>query len=314
MDHAAALAPLVAVAVPATYVVAVCAIALEALALALVRVRVNHREALASLGSGGLAFGLMHVANLCLYLSVLERAWAHRVMDAGLGPMAWLGCFVLYDLSFYLGHRAGHEVRLLWCFHSVHHTAEQMRLTSAIRGSALDFVYLPWFFAWIPLLGFHPAMLLVVESFSRTWGVLTHVSPALLASRPEGLAGRVLAGLARLLVTPSAHRVHHGKEQDYLDRNYGEVLVLWDRLLGTHAEEGAAPTYGVLSPVDAGSLRDVQCAPWIALWRDVRRAPSWGARLRYLFDAPGWSHDGPDHRVRTQRAAGRGAAPVREGG
>ncbi len=302
MNHAVALAPIVAVAVPATYVVAVVTMIFEAIALRVARVRSRPREVFASLLSGGLAFGLLHLANLALYLAVLERAWAHRAMDAGLGPLAWLACFALYDLSFYVGHRAGHEVRLLWCFHSVHHTAEEMRLTSAIRGSALDFVYLPWFFVWIPLLGFHPAMLLVVESFSRTWGVLTHVSPALMPSGGHGGVARALRWLGRWIITPSAHRVHHGKERDYLDRNYGEVLVLWDRLLGTHAEEHEIPTYGVLSPVDAGSLRDVQCSPWVALWKDLRRAPTWTARMRYLFDAPGWSHDGPDRRVRAQRA------------
>jgi sterol desaturase/sphingolipid hydroxylase (fatty acid hydroxylase superfamily) len=295
---------MVAVAVPMTYGVAAASMALEALALRVARVRWSRREARTSLASGGLAFGLMHLANLALYLAVLDRAWAHRVADAGLSPAAWIGGFVLYDLSFYVGHRVGHEVRLFWCFHSVHHTAEEMRLTSAIRGSAFDFVYLPWFFVWIPLLGFHPAMLLVIESASRTWGVLTHVSPALL---PSGGARVGRGWLGRLLVTPSAHRVHHGTAAPYLDRNYGEVLLLWDHLLRTHTPEGDAPTYGVLTPVDAGSLSAVQLSPWTSLWRDLRRATRWRDRLRYLFDAPGWSHDGSDRRVRVARASLLGA-------
>ena len=65
----------------------------------------------------------------------------------------WIAAFLVYDLMFYVAHRAGHRIRLLWCFHSVHHTSEEMRLTTAIRGSAFDFVYLPWFFIWIPLRG-----------------------------------------------------------------------------------------------------------------------------------------------------------------
>lgn len=282
---------LAAVTVPATYLVAVLAMALEAVALRLARVRGSRRELRTSLLSGGLAFGLMHLANLALYLGVLQWAWRHRVAEVGQGPAAWLGCFVLYDFAFYAGHRVGHEVRLFWCFHTVHHSAREMRLTSAVRGSAFDFAYLPWFFVWIPLLGFHPAMMLVVESASRTWGVLTHVSPAL-------LPGPGRAWLRGLFVTPSDHRVHHGTEIPYLDRNYGEVLLLWDRLFGTYTPEDRAPTFGVLEPVDAGSLRAVQLSPWASLAHDLRRATRWRDRLRYLFDAPGWRHDGPDHRVR----------------
>lgn len=301
MSEGDALAPVVAVAVPATYVVAVAAIVAEALLLARARVRSKHREAWVSLASGALAFGLLHLANLALYLRVLEAAYAHRVLEPGLRWPAWLGAFLLYDLAFYVGHRAGHEVRLLWCFHSVHHTPEDMRLTTAIRGSAFDFLYLPWFFAWIPLFGFHPAMLLVVESVSRTWGVLTHVAPQLF---PSGTFRGPLAPLASVLVTPSAHRVHHARNDHYLDRNYGEVLFVWDRLFGSAAVERVAPTYGVLAPVDPSSLADVQLSPWGALLRDLRRAPDLAARVRYLLDAPGWSHDGPDHRVRARRRTG----------
>ncbi len=92
--------------------------------------------------------------------------------------------------------------------------------------------------------------------------------------------------LDRLLVTPSVHRVHHGKDAAYLDRNYGEVLLPWDRLFGTHTVETTAPTYGVLAPVDAGDLADVQLSPWVALLRDLRRGAGLRARLRFLFDSP----------------------------
>jgi sterol desaturase/sphingolipid hydroxylase (fatty acid hydroxylase superfamily) len=148
---------------------------------------------------------------------------------------------------------------------------------------------------WIPLLGVHPAMLLVVESASRMWGVATHLSPA--------LVGR-LGLLDRVVVTPSVHRVHHGTELAYLDTNYGEVLLLWDRLFGTWTPERATPTYGLTTPVDPCDLAAVQLSPWRALWRDLARAPTLTARLRYLLDAPGWSHDGEDLRVTALRRRG----------
>ena len=112
----------------------------------------------------------------------------------------------------------------------------------------------------------------------------------------------VLAWLERLVVTPSVHRVHHGRNEAYLDRNYGELLTLWDHLLGTYEAEHEEPDYGVLKPVEPGDLREVQLSPWRDLWTDLRRAPGWGSRLRYLFDAPGYRHDGADERVRARRA------------
>jgi sterol desaturase/sphingolipid hydroxylase (fatty acid hydroxylase superfamily) len=291
----APLASIARVAVPATYVVAVALIVGEQLALRAMGLRPRARQSLASLASGAMSFGLLAVATRLLFAGLMARAWAHRATDLGAGPVAWLAAFVTYDLMFWVAHAAGHRVRLLWCFHSVHHTSTEMRLTSAVRGSALDFVYLPWFFVWIPLLGVHPAMLLVVESASRMWGVVTHLSPA--------LVGR-LGLLDRVVVTPSVHRVHHGTELAYLDTNYGEVLLLWDRLFGTWTPEGATPTYGLTTPVDPGDLAAVQLSPWRALWRDLSRAPTLTARLRYLLDAPGWSHDGEDLRVTALRRRG----------
>ncbi|MCB9665310.1 MAG: sterol desaturase family protein [Alphaproteobacteria bacterium] len=289
---------LVTLAVPSTYGLAVLLIVGELVVLRRRGVALDHATGRVSLLSGLLSFGGLAVAGRLVYAGVLEVAWAHRLTDLGLGAWAWGVGFLAYDAVFYVGHRAAHEVRLLWCFHVTHHTSEQMRLSSAVRGSAFDFVYSPWFHVWLPLVGLHPGLVLVVETGSKVWGVLEHVSP--------DLTGR-WGWLDRVLVTPSAHRVHHGRNAPYLDRNYGEILLVWDHLLGTFAEEEEVPDYGVLAPIDSRSLDAVQLGPWRSLWHDLRRAPGWGARLRYLFDAPGWRHDGPDERVRAKRRAMRPA-------
>jgi len=289
---APSLDAILAIAAPATYAIAVGALLLEYVTLRLLKEPLSHRQGMASLASGLLAFGGLAAANRLLFVGVMYVAWDARLLDLGAGATGWLAAFVLYDFMFYTAHRLGHEVRFLWCFHSVHHTSEEMRLTSAIRGSAFDFVYLPWFFVWLPLLGIHPIIVLVVESAARIWGVLTHLHPR--------FVGR-LGLLDRLLVTPSVHRVHHGRNDAYLDRNYGEVLTLWDHLLGTYQLEDEAPDYGVLKPVDAGSLAAIQLSPWRDLWRDLARAPSLRIKLRYLLDAPGYSHDGADQRNRFKR-------------
>jgi sterol desaturase/sphingolipid hydroxylase (fatty acid hydroxylase superfamily) len=284
-----------AIAEPATYLIAGGAMALEFGLLRHLEHPIDHRSGWVSLASGGLAFGGLALAYLLLYVPLMHVLWRHRLFDLGGGWAAWGAAFLLYDLMFYVAHRAGHEIRILWCFHSVHHTPEEMRLTTAVRGSALDWVYLPWFYIWLPLLGFHPSMVLIVEAGGRIWGVLVHVSPR--------LVGR-LGALDRWWITPSAHRVHHATELPYLDRNYGEVLIIWDRLFGTFAPQTGPTTFGVLSPIDSRRLSAVQLDPWRALWADLKRAPSWRIRLRYLFDAPGYTHDGSDTRVKTLRAQG----------
>ena len=298
MDAPASLAPALALGLPATYVLSVTALIVEFLVLRWLKEPGDRCGEWASVISGGLAFGLLALANRLVFVGLMMAVWHARLFDLGVTALAFGAAFLVYDLMFYLAHRAGHEIRLLWCFHSVHHTSEDMRLVAAIRGSAFDFVYLPWFFVWIPLLGIHPAIVLLVEVFGRLWGVATHVSPR--------LVGR-LGTLDRLVVTPSVHRVHHGRNEPYLDRNYGEVLTLWDWLLGTYQAEldDERPDYGVRKAIDAGSVRAIQLSPWVDLARDLRRTPGVLAKLRVLFDAPGWSHDGPDERVRAVRRAAK---------
>jgi sterol desaturase/sphingolipid hydroxylase (fatty acid hydroxylase superfamily) len=268
----------------ATYILAVGALIVEFIALRVMGERVSHREGRASLLSGLFAFGGLALANRFVFVGLMYVLWSSRVVDLGLGVGAWVAAFVLYDLMFYVAHRAGHRIRLLWCFHSVHHTSEEMRLTTAVRGSAFDFVYLPWFFIWIPLLGVHPAMVLIVEAFGRVWGVLTHVHPRFVGQ---------LGWLDRVLVTPSVHRVHHGRYAEYIDRNYGEVLTIWDHLFRSYRLEDEAPEYGVLAPVDSGDLRDIQLSPWGALWRDLIEAHGLLNKLRTALGPPGANYGRP---------------------
>jgi sterol desaturase/sphingolipid hydroxylase (fatty acid hydroxylase superfamily) len=230
-----------------------------------------------------MANALSIAAFFFLYLQVLQMSWSHRLWDLGTGPVAWIASFLLFDLMWYIAHRMGHRVRLLWCFHGVHHTDEEMRLTTAVRGSAIEFLYLPWFFVWLPLLGIHPLMLLVTEPISRLWGFLSHVSPRWF--------GKV-AWLDAVLITPSLHRVHHGRNREYLDTNYAQVFTVFDRLLGSLRSETVAPEYGVLQKVNIDSVWDVQTAAFRSLWRDMCAAPTIGYALRLAVMPPGWASDG----------------------
>jgi sterol desaturase/sphingolipid hydroxylase (fatty acid hydroxylase superfamily) len=271
---------------PGLYVVAVLLMLLEGVAVPLYFRHwavFNHWGGVVSSVCGLLANGLSIAAFLLLYLQMMQLSWEHRLWNLGTGPVAWVVSFLLFDLMWYLAHRMGHRVRLFWCFHGVHHTDEEMRLTTAIRGSAIEFLYLPWFFVWIPLLGIHPLILLATEPVSRLWGFLSHVSPRWFGKTDW---------LDPWLITPSLHRVHHGRNTEYLDTNYAQVFSFWDRLLGSYHTETVAPEYGVLQPVNINSVWDVQTAAFRALWRDMRAAPNPWLALQCALRPPGWKAGG----------------------
>jgi sterol desaturase/sphingolipid hydroxylase (fatty acid hydroxylase superfamily) len=205
-----------------------------------------------------------------------------RLFDLGFSWYVWILCFILIDTMFYVTHRMHHRIRLLWCVHSVHHSAEQFELTTGIRGSFLDTATQFPVYAWLPLIGIHPLMYVVADTIFKFLIFIYHTE----------FIGR-LGVLERIFVTPSSHRVHHGKDIKYLDRNYGGVFIFLDRWLGTHKEEEERPTYGVRNKPANYNIIKTQADEFVTLWRDVVAAPTPKDKLMYLFQPPGWRHDGP---------------------
>jgi sterol desaturase/sphingolipid hydroxylase (fatty acid hydroxylase superfamily) len=201
---------------------------------------------------------------------------------------------VLYDLIFYINHVLGHKVRLLWCIHQVHHSSQRMRLASGVRGSMFDFLVIPWFYAWLPVLGIHPLIVVITEVYSKFWGLLVHVN--------ENIVGR-FGILEKFLVTPVMHRIHHAKNTDYLDTNYGEVLNIWDRLFKTYRNEKPDEkiVYGLTRQIDSGNFAESQFSGFRSLWHDIRSAPSLKDKILYLLMPPGWRHDGRHETVAVLR-------------
>jgi sterol desaturase/sphingolipid hydroxylase (fatty acid hydroxylase superfamily) len=263
---------------PGLFVLVVFLILLELAVLSIKKVSINHRGGGVSILSGAFVFGLEAVADFLFYLSITYWLYAHRILDMGFKWYVWVFCFLLYDLMFYVSHLLQHKVRLLWCFHSVHHTAEEMRLSTAVRGSMFDFIYAPPFFVWMCVPGIHPLMFIVVRTVPRVWGVPEHIS--------EPLAGN-MPGLNRIFITPDVHRVHHGKNAQYIDKNYAGVLSIWDRLFGTYVEYNEQPVYGILKPVDANNFFDIQFAEFNALYADVRATRGWANKLKLTLKPPG---------------------------
>lgn len=236
------------------------------------------REMLASLGVAGLRLPSRLLAPAVLAPLALFL-WSHRLATVPLDT-AWGQAllFLATELAYYWSHRAGHEVRWLWATHSVHHSAGTLHLASAVRLGATELLSGGWLFQ-LPLflLGFHPAAVRAMQAISLFYQFWLHTD----------LIGR-LGPLEWVLNTPSHHRVHHASNPEYLDRNFGGILILWDRLFGSFAAEraGTRIRYGLVHPVRSANPLRIACHEWLALARDLGRAAGWRERLGLLVGRP----------------------------
>jgi sterol desaturase/sphingolipid hydroxylase (fatty acid hydroxylase superfamily) len=240
----------------------------------LVSVTVALGHAIAQAAANGLVLGVIAAAVYRVRIFSIDVSFA----DAP----ALLALFLLADLAFYCEHRCAHRVRLMWTSHSVHHSTDRMVFTAAFR-LAWTPILSGVFLFYLPLvwLGFQPQWVFGMASASLAYQFFIHTE----------LAPRV-GWLEWALNTPSAHRVHHACNAEYIDKNFGGVLLVWDRLFGTYQAErpDLQIAYGVIPP------RSKPANPFIIayeeLWRmikDVLRARSWHERLGRVWGPPGWT-------------------------
>ena len=194
-------------------------------------------------------------------------------------PNTWwsfLLLFVIFDFAFYWAHRFGHEINFLWGSHIVHHQSQSYNLSVALRQ--------PWFlnnlvfvlFLPIPLLGFNTLTFAIVAGISTLYQFWIHTQT--IRFMP--------AWFEYIFNTPSHHRVHHGQNEQYLDKNYGAVLIIWDRLLGTFAPETEAVKYGVTVPFASKNAVWANTYYWILLWQDLKMLPTLRQKWQYIVAAP----------------------------
>lgn len=191
---------------------------------------------------------------------------------------AWLMLFFGDDLAFYTYHRVSHEMRLLWGSHVVHHSSQHFNLSTALRQPWVPMTAFPF---WLPLaaLGFRPWMILLQQAISLTYQFFIHTERV----------RRLPRAIEALFNTPSHHRVHHGSDPEYLDKNYAGILIIWDRLFGTYAEERQRPRYGLTYPVNTYNLLKLQFGEYAAIVRDLRNSRNWRSRFGYVLGPPGWA-------------------------
>ena len=238
----------------------------------------DRRDTVASLTQGAVsvltmsawkALGLLGYAVLFAYVAPWQLpadAW-----------WTWVVAILGLDFLFYWTHRLAHRVRVVWAAHQAHHSSEHFNFSTALRqkwNNAHELVM--W--APLPLLGVPPALVFLAFSVSLVYQFFVHTERV----------DRMWPPVELVMNTPSHHRVHHGSDPLYLDRNYGGILIVWDRLFGSFQPEVHRPTYGLTKPVGTYRVLRLQTHEYAAIVRDVRAAGTWRARLGYVFGPPGW--------------------------
>jgi sterol desaturase/sphingolipid hydroxylase (fatty acid hydroxylase superfamily) len=181
------------------------------------------------------------------------------------------------DFAYYWQHRFVHRARIGWAAHQAHHSSEYMNFATALRQK-----WNPWWelLFWLPLpfLGVAPWAIYFAYGINLIYQFFVHTETVDKLWRPIEL----------VFNTPSHHRVHHGSDPEYLDRNYGGILIIWDRMFGSFTPETHRPTYGLTHNVDTYNLLKLEFGDYADLWRDVKKAPDWRTRINYMFRPPGW--------------------------
>lgn len=232
-----------------------------------------------------LAMGVGNVALSTAFkvvnVGMLVLLYEFRLFEIDNVWWAWVLLIVAEDFCYYWFHRVHHESRWFWAAHVNHHSSRHYNLSTALRQSWTTPFTGFLFWAPLPLLGFHPAMILGAKAISLLYQYWLHTE----------LVGR-LGPFEWVFNTPSHHRVHHGRNPQYLDRNYGGILIIWDRLFGTFELEQEEVDYGLTKNLTTFNPWKIAWHEWVAMLRASWAAPGLGNKLGYLLRAPGWRHDG----------------------
>jgi sterol desaturase/sphingolipid hydroxylase (fatty acid hydroxylase superfamily) len=200
--------------------------------------------------------------------------------------------YIVWEFAHFLYHYWGHKVRLFWCLHSTHHAPENMNLSVTHAHFFLEAPYADTIRTTVCiLLGVQPELLFLIMFIDGTYGAFIHIGENIIKDARFGF-------LNKIMLTPSHHRVHHARNPLYMDTNFCNLLNIWDHAFGTYQEEKKEIKieYGITREMDSGNFMDVYFGEFVALFKDIIRAPGIKNKIMYLFMPPGWSHTG-DHKT-----------------
>lgn len=211
--------------------------------------------------------------------AIIAWIYQHRLFDMPINAWTIVPIFIAVEFCYYWFHRSSHRIRWFWSAHVVHHSSEQMNFTTALRQSAL-YVITGWWLFFMPLvlLGVPPGVVFLLYACDLAYQYFVHTETI----------GKLPRWIEYLFNTPSAHRVHHGRNPRYIDKNFGGVLIVFDRWFGTYEEENEPVDYGIPRQVHSTNLWTLNMHEFLDMWRDVLRpGPLW-QRLKHLWAPPEW--------------------------
>jgi len=248
------------------------------------------------------------ITNLCVKVFtffILDYTYQHyRLFQIQNVFWYWFVLVVVQDFLYWVLHYVGHYCRLFWAMHVTHHSSEHFNLTTGFRSTVFEPLYRVFFYLPLALMGFNAIDILYAYLLTQLYGNIVHTQYQVNLPKWYGW----------IFVTPSHHRVHHASNIPYLDKNMGMMFIIWDRLFNTFQEENIPESikFGLTKqPEDTGPL-NILFHEWKALFRDMKKAPSFKAKLQYLFNPPGWSHDGSTQTARMMQREYRSAEQSRK--
>jgi sterol desaturase/sphingolipid hydroxylase (fatty acid hydroxylase superfamily) len=219
------------------------------------------------------------VVHFLISAAIIAWIYQHRLFDVPINAWTIVPIFVAVEFCYYWFHRGSHRIRWFWSAHVVHHSGEHMNFTTALRQSAL-YAVTGWWLFFMPLvwLGVPPGVVFLLYACDLAYQYFVHTEAI----------GKLPRWYEYLFDTPSNHRVHHGRNHQYIDKNYGGVLIIFDRWFGTYIEEHEPVDYGIPRQVKSNNLWTLNMHEFLDMWRDVLKpGPLW-QRIKHLWAPPDW--------------------------
>ena len=256
-----------------------------------------------SLGLGAAVLAaLIKAASLMVIFEVAYEVFNPVVDGVRMNIMGWESfgyswgiwgiCMLLDDYTYYWFHRQNHMIRFLWAAHIVHHSSDNFNLGTATRNGWFTIFYKPFFYVWIVMIGFPPEMLVVCLGVEALWQFQLHTKYI-----------KTLGIFDTIINTHTMHQVHHARNIEYMDKNHGGILNIFDRIFGTWKEldNSIDIEYGVSTPPNSYNLIVILTHEYQNIWKDLKKSKNWYHKFMYIFGPPGWSHDGSTLTIKQMR-------------
>jgi sterol desaturase/sphingolipid hydroxylase (fatty acid hydroxylase superfamily) len=226
----------------------------------------------------GFFIGLTILFLGAFYVTTFYYAFQFAIFDIEINWVTVAICVILADLAYYWEHRFMHRVNFAWATHTVHHSSPFFNISVAYRFGPMDSFWPVFFHLPLVMLGFNPIMVLFAEIVVQVYQTILHTESIKKLPRP----------IEWIMNTPSHHRVHHGSNTKYLDKNYAGIFIIWDRMFGTFEEEEEEVVYGLVTPIESINPFVAFFHGFYRIGRDVWNMPSFKNKLGVLFGPPGW--------------------------